>query len=50
MCGDGGWLGKYLRKRTEIDLELMDFEQQAQDAGEQRKRYANGRKCFNIGS
>lgn len=43
-------LGKYLRKRTEIDLEVRGFEQQARDAGEQRKRYANGTKCSNFGS
>jgi len=46
----GCWLGKYLRKRRRIDLEVIEFEQQAQDAGEQRKRYANGRKCFNFAS
>jgi hypothetical protein len=38
VCGDGGWLGKYLRKRRRIDLEVIEYEQQARDAGEQRKR------------
>lgn len=38
MCCIEPGLEKYLRRWRKIDLDVIEFEQQARDAGKQRKR------------